>query len=92
MHNIQNAFSLVCFGHLSCLAPQSDHLGGVYKREVPVVQEVTGFHLMPPETQNAPRRTSVQSTSQHLTDRPRVTWSQSDLTPLDLQVSSKVMF
>ncbi|XP_067245282.1 major intrinsically disordered Notch2-binding receptor 1 [Chanodichthys erythropterus] len=71
---------------------KSDHLGGAYKREVPVVQEVTGFHLMPPETQNAPRRTSVQSTAQHLTDRPRVTWSQSDLTPLDLQAPESLEF
>lgn len=69
------------------MAPQSDHLGGVHKREGSVVQEVTGIHLMPPETHNAPRRTSVHSTAQHMTERPRVTWSQSDLTPLDLQVT-----
>ncbi|XP_067275727.1 major intrinsically disordered Notch2-binding receptor 1 [Pseudorasbora parva] len=69
-----------------------DHLGGVYKREVPVAHEVTGFHLMPPEIQNAPRRTSVQSTAQHLTDRPKVTWSQSDLTPLDLQAPESLEF
>uniref|UniRef100_A0A673N5W2 MINAR1 N-terminal helical domain-containing protein n=1 Tax=Sinocyclocheilus rhinocerous TaxID=307959 RepID=A0A673N5W2_9TELE len=57
-----------------------------------VVQEVTGFHLMPPETHNAPRRTSVHSTT-HVTERPKVTWSQSDLTPLDLQVTPpNVMF
>uniref|UniRef100_A0A8C1DRC8 Si:dkey-88e18.8 n=2 Tax=Cyprinus carpio TaxID=7962 RepID=A0A8C1DRC8_CYPCA len=66
---------------------KSDHLGGVHKREGSVVQEVTGFHLMPPETHNAPRRTSVHSTTQHVTERPKVTWSQSDLTPLDLQVT-----
>ncbi|KAK7160527.1 hypothetical protein R3I93_008237 [Phoxinus phoxinus] len=71
---------------------KSDNLGGVYKREVPVVQEVTGFHLMPPETQNAPRRASVQSTAQHLTERPKVTWSQSDLTPLDLQPPESLEF
>uniref|UniRef100_A0A672N9P6 UPF0258 protein KIAA1024-like n=1 Tax=Sinocyclocheilus grahami TaxID=75366 RepID=A0A672N9P6_SINGR len=43
-------------------------------------------------THNAPRRTSVHSTT-HVTERPKVTWSQSDLTPLDLQVTPpNVMF
>ncbi|KTF79481.1 hypothetical protein cypCar_00036427 [Cyprinus carpio] len=71
---------------------KSDHLGGVHKREGSVVQEVTGIHLMPPETHNAPRRTSVHSTAQHMTERPRVTWSQSDLTPLDLQAPESLEF
>ncbi|XP_016099489.1 UPF0258 protein KIAA1024 [Sinocyclocheilus grahami] len=70
---------------------KSDHLGGVHKREGSVVQEVTGFHLMPPETHNAPRRTSVHSTT-HVTERPKVTWSQSDLTPLDLQAPESLEF
>ncbi|XP_016339088.1 UPF0258 protein KIAA1024 isoform X2 [Sinocyclocheilus anshuiensis] len=70
---------------------KSDHLGGVHKREGSVVQELTGFHLMPPETHNAPRRTSVHSTT-HVTERPKVTWSQSDLTPLDLQAPESLEF
>ncbi|XP_050990462.1 major intrinsically disordered Notch2-binding receptor 1 [Labeo rohita] len=73
-------------------AVKSEHLGGVHKRDGSVVQEVTSFHLMPPETHNAPRRTSVQSTTQHMTERPKVTWSQSDLTPLDLQAPESLEF
>lgn len=73
-------------------AVKSDNLGGVHKKDGSIVQEVTGFHLMPPEIHSAPRRTSVQSTTQHLTDRPKVTWSQSDLTPLDLQAPESLEF
>ncbi|XP_073707146.1 major intrinsically disordered Notch2-binding receptor 1 [Garra rufa] len=73
-------------------AVKSEHLGGVHKREGSIGQEVTSFHLMPPETHNAPRRTSVQSTTQHMTERPKVTWSQSDLAPLDLQAPESLEF
>ncbi|XP_051580634.1 major intrinsically disordered Notch2-binding receptor 1-like [Myxocyprinus asiaticus] len=71
---------------------KSDQLGGVYKRDYPIPQEVMGFHLMPTEAQKAQRRTSVQSTSQNLADRPKVTWSQSDLTPLELQAPESLEF
>ncbi|XP_051952769.1 major intrinsically disordered Notch2-binding receptor 1-like [Xyrauchen texanus] len=64
---------------------KSDQPARVYTRDGPIAEEVMGFHLMPPEAQKAQRRTSVQSASQHIANRPKVTWSQSDLTPLNLK-------
>ncbi|XP_065139698.1 major intrinsically disordered Notch2-binding receptor 1 [Paramisgurnus dabryanus] len=71
---------------------KSDQLGAVYKKEAPVVQEVMSFHLMPPESHMSSRRTSLQSSKASSTDRPKVTWNPSDLTPLDLQAPESLEF
>ncbi|KAA0715190.1 hypothetical protein E1301_Tti008759 [Triplophysa tibetana] len=64
---------------------KSDQLSVVYKKEAPE-------YLMPPEAHRTSRRTSLQSTTQTSNDRPKVTWNQSDLTPLDLQAPESLEF
>ncbi|TRY99722.1 hypothetical protein DNTS_016537 [Danionella cerebrum] len=71
---------------------KSGNLGGGHEKDGSVMQEVAGFHLMAPEPHNAPRRTSIQSAAHYMPDRSRVTWSQSDLTPLELQAPESLEF
>uniref|UniRef100_A0A4W4EP60 MINAR1 N-terminal helical domain-containing protein n=1 Tax=Electrophorus electricus TaxID=8005 RepID=A0A4W4EP60_ELEEL len=70
---------------LHYLMSQTEQQGVLRKKEVHPVQERKNSHLIP-ETHRAPLRSCMHSPTLRPTDRPKVSWRQSELTPLDLQV------
>ncbi|XP_026870943.2 major intrinsically disordered Notch2-binding receptor 1 [Electrophorus electricus] len=70
---------------------QTEQQGVLRKKEVHPVQERKNSHLIP-ETHRAPLRSCMHSPTLRPTDRPKVSWRQSELTPLDLQVPESLDF
>ncbi|KAB5575226.1 hypothetical protein PHYPO_G00218400 [Pangasianodon hypophthalmus] len=65
--------------------------GAVCKKEHHPVQERKSS-IMIPEVHKVPLRSSTQKANLLPTDRPKVSWSQSELTPLDLQAPESLDF
>ncbi|KAI5624312.1 UPF0258 protein KIAA1024-like [Silurus asotus] len=69
----------------------AEHHGALYKKENHPVQERKSSIIIP-DIHKAPPRSSMQKANLHPTDRPKVSWSQSELTPLDLQAPESLDF
>uniref|UniRef100_A0A8B9HD14 Membrane integral NOTCH2 associated receptor 1 n=1 Tax=Astyanax mexicanus TaxID=7994 RepID=A0A8B9HD14_ASTMX len=65
----------------------AQHQEGLCKKEVHHVQERRKSSHLITEAHRAPLQSSMQSSNLRLTDRPKVSWSQTELTPFDLQVN-----
>ncbi|KAI4897936.1 hypothetical protein NFI96_019839, partial [Prochilodus magdalenae] len=64
---------------------QAEQQEGLCKKEVHPAQERRKSSHQILETHKAPLHSSMQSSNLRHTDRPRVSWSQTQLTPFDLQ-------
>uniref|UniRef100_A0A3B1JPA3 Si:dkey-88e18.8 n=1 Tax=Astyanax mexicanus TaxID=7994 RepID=A0A3B1JPA3_ASTMX len=71
---------------------QAEHQEGLCKKEVHHVQERRKSSHLITEAHRAPLQSSMQSSNLRLTDRPKVSWSQTELTPFDLQVPESLDF
>ncbi|KAK3570849.1 hypothetical protein QTP86_028266 [Hemibagrus guttatus] len=65
--------------------------GALCKKENHPVQERKSSIIIP-EVHKVPLRSSMQKVNLHPMDRPKVSWSQSELTPLDLQAPESLDF
>ncbi|XP_036441085.1 major intrinsically disordered Notch2-binding receptor 1 [Colossoma macropomum] len=62
------------------------------KKEAHAAQERRKSSHLIPEAHRAPLHSSMQSSNLRLTDRPKVSWSQTELTPFDLQAPESLDF
>ncbi|KAL7870995.1 hypothetical protein SRHO_G00084920 [Serrasalmus rhombeus] len=71
---------------------QAEQQDGQCKKEARTAQERRKSSHLIPEAHRAPLHSSMQSSNLRLTDRPKVSWSQTELTPFDLQAPESLDF
>uniref|UniRef100_A0A3B4D7A5 Major intrinsically disordered Notch2-binding receptor 1-like C-terminal domain-containing protein n=1 Tax=Pygocentrus nattereri TaxID=42514 RepID=A0A3B4D7A5_PYGNA len=75
-----------------CTPIRAEQQDGQSKKEARTAQERRKSSHLIPEAHRAPLHSSMQSSNLRLTDRPKVSWSQTELTPFDLQAPESLDF